>query len=136
MARYKPGESGNRSGKKPGTINKRTQLAKLLEPHAEALVNKTVELALNGDSNALRLCIDRLIPKAKDGAIITMPNSRGMSMENVIREIFHSLSGQNIAITELGRLMSFTGPDLIQANKTEASLAEVAEMMKKYQRDY
>lgn len=136
MARYKPGESGNRSGKKPGTINKRTQLAKLLEPHAEALVNKAVELALNGDSNALRLCIDRLIPKAKDGATITMPNSRGMSMENVIREIFYSLSGQNISITELGRLMSFTGSDLIQANKTEVSLAEVAEMMKKYQRDY
>ncbi|KTC93829.1 MULTISPECIES: hypothetical protein [Legionella] len=36
----------------------------LLIPHAENLVNKAVELALSGDVQALKLCLDRLIPRA------------------------------------------------------------------------
>lgn len=64
MTKFKKGQSGNPGGKKPGTLNKRTMLATLLEPYAEGLVNKTVELAMDGDVNALRLCIERLIPKA------------------------------------------------------------------------
>lgn len=69
MTKYLPGESGNPNGKKPGTLNKRTQLAKLLEPHAEELIEKAVELARSGDVNALRLCLERLIPKVKDECI-------------------------------------------------------------------
>jgi hypothetical protein len=37
----------------------------LLEPHAEELVAKVVEMAKAGDATALRICIDRLIPPAK-----------------------------------------------------------------------
>lgn len=37
---FQPGQSGNSNGKKPGTLNRRTQLAKLLEPHAEDLIEK------------------------------------------------------------------------------------------------
>ena len=36
----------------------------LLEFHAEELINKTVDLALDGDIQALRFCLERLIPKA------------------------------------------------------------------------
>jgi hypothetical protein len=64
MAKYQKGHSGNPAGKKPGTLNKRTKLACLLEPYAKDLIDKTVELALDGDVNALRLCLERLIPKA------------------------------------------------------------------------
>ena len=62
--KFTKGKSGNPAGKKKGTINKRTQLAKLLEPHAEELVAKAVELARGGCVNSLRMCLDRLIPKA------------------------------------------------------------------------
>lgn len=64
MAKFKAGQSGNPTGRKPGTKNKTTQLAMLLIPHAENLVNKAVELALSGDVQALKLCLDRLIPRA------------------------------------------------------------------------
>lgn len=60
---YQTGQSGNLNGRPKGSLNKRTHLAKLLEPHAQALVDKTIELALTGDVNALRLCMERLIPK-------------------------------------------------------------------------
>lgn len=76
MSKFTPGQSGNPAGKARGTINKRTQLAKLLEPHAADLINKAVELAKNGDVNALRLCIERLIPKATNETIsISLPDA-------------------------------------------------------------
>jgi hypothetical protein len=61
---FKAGQSANPGGRRKGALNKRTELAKMLEPHAEDLVKKLIELALNGDPTALRLCIERLIPKA------------------------------------------------------------------------
>lgn len=66
---FKPGESGNKNGRPAGIPDKRSKLRKLLTPHAEALVEKMVELALSGDVNALRLCIERLIPRIKDEVI-------------------------------------------------------------------
>lgn len=69
MAKFQPGQSGNPQGKKKGTSNKRTQLAKLLIPHAEDLIAKVVELAKAGDVNALRICLDKLLPRPKDEAV-------------------------------------------------------------------
>ena len=66
---FKSGESGNPTGRPKGAISRRTQLSKLLEPHAEELVNKAVELAKNGDVNALRLILERLIPKPREESI-------------------------------------------------------------------
>ncbi len=68
--KFQSGQSGNPSGKKPGTLNKRTQLAKLFEAHAPELINKCIELALAGDTNALRLAIERLTPRVKDEPLI------------------------------------------------------------------
>lgn len=61
---FKSGQSGNPKGRRKGALNKRTELAKMLDSHAGALVAKMIELALDGDVTAIRLCIERLIPKA------------------------------------------------------------------------
>ena len=66
---FKKGESGNAAGRPKGIPNKRTQLAKLLEPHAEKLIAKAVELALDGDVQALKLCLDKILPKAAHAQI-------------------------------------------------------------------
>lgn len=65
---FRKGKSGNPAGKPKGARDKRTALRELLQPHADDLVKKAVELALAGDTTALRICIDRCIPaiKAKD----------------------------------------------------------------------
>lgn len=64
--RFLKGYSGNPRGKLPGTLHKTTRLAKaLLEGEAENLVRKCIELALAGDVTALRLCLERLIPKVE-----------------------------------------------------------------------
>jgi hypothetical protein len=41
-------------------------LEALLEGEAEALTRKAVELALSGDTTALRLCLERIAPPRKD----------------------------------------------------------------------
>ena len=59
MAKFAKGQTGNPAGKPKGAKDKRTELRALLDPHKEALAAKGVELALGGDTTALRSCIDR-----------------------------------------------------------------------------
>ena len=67
---FKKGKSGNPKGKRPGTRNKATLAAQaILDGEAEALTRKAIELAKEGDMQALRLCLDRLLPPRKDRPI-------------------------------------------------------------------
>jgi hypothetical protein len=64
---FKPGQSGNPAGKPKGARNK-TSLAveALLDGEGEGLTRKAIELAKAGDIQALRLCLDRILPPRKD----------------------------------------------------------------------
>jgi hypothetical protein len=58
------------SGKPRGTRHKATQaVLGLLAGQAEALTQRAVEMALGGDSTALRLCLERLAPPRKDAPV-------------------------------------------------------------------
>jgi hypothetical protein len=60
------GESGNPWGRPLGSRNRKTLIIEgLLEGEAETLTRKAVDLALNGNTGALRLCLDRLLPRAR-----------------------------------------------------------------------
>jgi len=64
------GQSGNPRGRRYGSRNKKTLAAPvLLEGEAGALTRKAVELALEGDSTALRLCIERILPPCRERAV-------------------------------------------------------------------
>ncbi len=59
---FRPGNPGRPRGAR----NKATLAAlALLEGEAEALTRRCVELALAGDTTALRLCLERLLPKSR-----------------------------------------------------------------------
>lgn len=64
---WKPGcKSPNPSGRPKGAKNKTTMFAEaLLQGEAEAIVRKTIDLALAGDVQCLKICMDRLIPPKK-----------------------------------------------------------------------
>jgi len=67
---FAPGKSGNPAGKRPGTRNATTLAVEtLLAGEHEALTRKAVEVALKGDTTALRLCLDRIAPPRKDAPI-------------------------------------------------------------------
>jgi Family of unknown function (DUF5681) len=65
--RWRKGTSGNPSGPPAGSRHRTTRAVEaLLDGEAEGLTRKAVELALAGDTVALRLCLERLIPPRKD----------------------------------------------------------------------
>jgi hypothetical protein len=74
LGRFPKGQSGNPAGRAPGSRNAATELAEaLLDGEAESLVRKCVELALAGDKTALKLCIERLVPRRARAARLDMP---------------------------------------------------------------
>lgn len=97
-----PGKSGNERGRPLGSPDKRTRLRQLLEPHAEELISILVNQAKNGDPSALKLCIDRLIPRAKNDTIdITFPNDiSGHSILQVGEQILRGLENRSLTPDE------------------------------------
>ena len=62
--------SAGNSGRSKGSRNKATlAIESLLEGQAEALTQTAVHKALEGDSIALRLCMERIAPAPKDQPI-------------------------------------------------------------------
>ena len=58
-------------GKPQGARHKATKaVAALLDGSAEALTQKAVDMALDGDTTALRLCLERLAPPRKDAPVV------------------------------------------------------------------
>jgi hypothetical protein len=58
-------------GRPKGARHKATVAAQaLLDGQAEALTQRAVQLALAGDTTALRLCLERLLPPRKDAPIV------------------------------------------------------------------
>lgn len=78
---FRPGQSGNPAGRPKGSRN-RVSLAieALLDGEGENLTRKAIELAQNGDMQALRLCLERLCPPRKDRPItFALPEIRSMA---------------------------------------------------------
>jgi hypothetical protein len=67
VARFQKGQSGNPGGRAPGSRNKATLLIEqLLGDATKDITEKAIELAKAGDSTALRLCMDRIVPARRD----------------------------------------------------------------------
>lgn len=137
------GQSGNPNGRPKGALSRRVQLTKLLEPHAELLINKVIELALAGDTNALRLCIERLIPKAKDDVIsIVLPDLNGATSQDLTNEIMNAISGQEVNLVELKyifdilKYFSSPGEDAEKKEIIEKANVFLDELRAKYEREY
>ena len=72
--KFEKGRSGNPLGRRPGTRCRATLAAEaLLAGEARALTRKAVELALQGDVQALRLCLDRIVPPRKATVRLDVP---------------------------------------------------------------
>src|SRR3954464_4467798 len=68
---FQVGQSGNPKGRPKGSRNKTTLLVEaLLEGEADTIVRKLIEKAKDGDSTALRLCLNRLLPPRRDRPIV------------------------------------------------------------------
>ena len=73
---WKPGESGNPAGRKPGT-GEVARLRSAIAEHVPSLIQTLIERALSGDVGAARLLLERVIPPLKaseEAALLTLPD--------------------------------------------------------------
>ena len=68
--KFQKGKSGNPHGRPKGTRNKATVLAEaLLQTEIEAICRKAVEEAKNGNIQAIKIILDRILPPKKESPI-------------------------------------------------------------------
>lgn len=119
---FRPGQSGNPAGKPKGAKNHSTRLAQtLLNGEEEALVRKVIELAKGGDLQALKVCIDRLIPPLKAQAAPVQIDLSGTASMSDIGNAF-------IKAASDGQLPPDVATQLIAAVGTLARVAEIDEL--------
>lgn len=107
-----------------GLPDRRTALRELLQPHSKELVERAVELALNGDTAALKLCLERLMPpiRAKDDSVkITLPK-KGTLTEQA-QAIIHAMAQAKLSPREASAML--------QALASQAKIVEVDELIRR-----
>lgn len=106
--RGKPFEAGN-PGRPRGARHRVTLAVEaLLEGQHEALTQKAVEKALEGDTVALRLCLDRIAPPRRDTTItIALPEVK--SAEDAVTAsaaVLAAVAAGEVTPDEAGRVMA------------------------------
>ena len=119
----KQGESGNPNGRPIGSKVKRTELRALLQPHAEDLVNKVVEKALEGDTTALRLCLDRLIPPYRAGNVSVVLDDIEGTLTEKGEKIIGAMGSGDITPSDAS--------SMLQALAAQCRVQEIDEMDKR-----
>ncbi len=106
--RGKPFEPGN-PGKPKGARSRATIAAEaLLSGEAEGLTRKVIELALGGDTVALRLCMERLVPPRKDSPITLElpPIATAGDVVTASAAVLGAVGAGEISPDEAGRVMA------------------------------
>jgi len=103
--RFLPGKSGNPTGRPKGARNRSTVAAlALLEGEAEALTRKAVDLAMGGDLSALRLCLERILPPAKDRTIpagsIALPDLTPGNVAQAVAAVVQAVARGSLSPSE------------------------------------
>jgi hypothetical protein len=78
------GQSGNPAGRPRGARNRKTRIVEaMLDTEDKSMVRRVIGLALAGDPTALRLCMERLAPRRRDGAV--PPRANTMKTDGTMR---------------------------------------------------
>ena len=100
--------SNGNVGRPKGSRNKATiAIESLLEGQAEALTQTAISKALDGDSIALRLCMDRIAPLMKDKPVVfPLPKMRdAMDASQAAGSVLSAVSDGTLTPIEGSRVM-------------------------------
>jgi Family of unknown function (DUF5681) len=91
---FPKGQSGNPAGRRVGSRNTATMAAqKLLASEAEALTRKAVEVALAGDPTAMRLCLERILPRERAVEFALPPIKSAADIAQAMGAVTAALAG-------------------------------------------
>lgn len=119
---FKTGQSGNPSGRPRGIKDKRSAFRAMVEPSSAQLIQKAIDMALDGNEAMLRLLLDRVLPvKLREDPIPIDMQSK-------------SLVGQTKAILAelaLGNITTSCAKSLMDTVAVEATIIESEELEKR-----
>ena len=104
---FQKGQSGNPHGRPMGSRNNATLACEaLLEGQAEALTQKAVEMALSGDTVALKLCLERIYPVRKDRPVTFAmpPITSARDAANIAAAIAQAVAAGHVTPSEAAEI--------------------------------
>ena len=107
--RFQPGQSGNPAGRPPGSLNQKTlALAEAFAEGAQEVVADVITRAKNGDEAAVRLCVDRMVPRRRDRAVaIELPVIKtSEDAELALTVVTDELAAGHLTISEASALVA------------------------------
>lgn len=120
--RFRKGRSGNPAGRKPGSVDKRTRYRQAFEANADALIATVVKSALEGDTTAQRLCLERIVPSLKAvDSLVTLPT--GGSLSDQGRIVLQAVANGDITPNE--------GEAVFRNLTAQARITELSELEKR-----
>lgn len=115
-------------GRPPGSRNKTTVAVEaLLEGEHEALTRAAIDKALEGDTTALRLCLDRIAPARRDAPVcFDLPDIR--TVEDAVgasSALLAAVAAGEVTPDEAGRVMALltSHKQLVETCDLESRLA-------------
>jgi len=126
--RNKAGQfSAGNSGRPKGSRNKATiAIENLLQGQAEALTQTAVTKALAGDSDALKLCMERIAPAPKDQPVsFSLPQmNNALDASEAAGSVLKAVSNGELTPIEATRVMG-----LIDSYRRTLELTEIEERL-------
>lgn len=130
--RFEKGQSGNPQGRPKGARNKTTLAVEaLLEGEAETITRKAIEKAKDGDMTAIRICLDRLAPPAKDRPVPFKVQRMETSADAVkaVSAILGAVAAGDLTPYEAGEVMK-----IIDVYARTLQTAEIEERVERLER--
>ena len=121
--RFTKGRSGNLAGKPRGARDRATLAAEtLLGDEAKALTRKAIELALNGDVHALRICLDRVFPTRRGRPVhVPLPEIKAPSdVTAALSAVMAAISRGELTTDEAGGIAT-----VVEAARKSIELVEI-----------
>lgn len=130
--RFPAGVSGNPSGRPKGARNRATIIAQeLLDGSGELIVRKAISLARKGDPVALRLCIDRIIPRRANVVELQLPAVRAASdVADAAAAVIETAAAGKITLQEAREFMG-----LLEARRRAIETQDLAVRIELLERD-
>ena len=119
--------SNGNVGRPKGSRNKATiAIESLLQGQAEALTQTAISKALDGDSIALRLCMDRIAPPMKDKPVVfPLPKMRdAMDASQAAGSVLSAVSDGSLTPIEGTRVMG-----LIESYRRTLELMDIEQRL-------
>ena len=121
---WKPGQSGNPAGRKPGT-GEVAKLRAAISEHVPAIVERLTEAALAGDVSAARLLLERTIAPLKASEVpvtISMPDG---PLADQGRAVMAGVANAGLAPGQGAALLTSLGmlAKLVEADELERRIA-------------